>query len=96
MQDKRVGLRVSLRLGWWWGGENTYQWGHPLKEVDTLPVMDVVCLPALRVTGGKRYSQMSAHSPTPSSHGSRKLLQPSCLPEQFWEETWATEKNPSL
>lgn len=83
-----MGLRVSLWAGE--GEESTYQWGHPLKEVDTLSIIDVECLPALRVTGGKRYSQVSAHSLTPSSHGSPKLLQPSCPPEKFWEETWAT------
>lgn len=47
-------------------GEHTYQWGHPLKEVDALPIIDVVRLPALRGTGGKRYSQVSAHGPIPS------------------------------
>ena len=35
------------------GDQNTHQWGHPLKEVDTLHVVDVVSLPALRVTGEK-------------------------------------------
>ena len=35
------------------GDQNTHQWGHPLKEVDALPVVDVVCLPTLRETGEK-------------------------------------------
>lgn len=55
------------------GDQNTYQWGHPLKEVDALPIIDVVRLPTLRVTGETRYCQMSAHSPTPHF-----LMAPSC------------------
>lgn len=60
------------------GDQNTHQWGHPLKEVDALPIIDVVCLPALRVTG-EGYSQMSAHSLTPDS---QLLPPPSCSLEQ--------------
>lgn len=94
-KDARIeGDIESLALGWGWGGggqENTYQRGHPLKEVDALSIIDVVCLPALRVTGGKRYSQSGVcPPPDPLFYGSQKLFQPSCPPKQFWEETWAT------
>lgn len=48
------------------GRLGTYQRGHPLKDVDTLPVIDVVRLPTLRGTGGERGSQAPAHRlPTP-------------------------------
>lgn len=39
----------------------TYQWGHPLEEVDTLPVIDVVRLPAL---GGDPGRGTVRHTPT--------------------------------
>lgn len=35
------------------GDQNTYQWGHPLKEVDAVSIIDVVHLPTLGVTGEK-------------------------------------------
>lgn len=53
-------------LPWGGGGRlGTYQRGHPLEDVDALPVVDVVCLPALRGTHGERDSQAPAHRLTP-------------------------------
>lgn len=40
----------------------TYQWSHPLEEVDAVPVIDVVRLPALRGHTGKG---MSGTGPSP-------------------------------
>ena len=48
-----VGLVVYL---------GTYQWSHPLEEVDALPVIDVVRLPALRGHAGRG---MSGTGPSP-------------------------------
>lgn len=66
------------------GRLGTYQRGHPLKDVDTLPVIDVVRLPTLRGTGGERGRQAPAHRlPTPpavpSSYRGRSHGQPPAL-----------------
>lgn len=42
----------------------TYQWSHPLEEVDALPVIDVVRLPALREHAGRGISG-TGPSPAP-------------------------------
>lgn len=60
------------------GRLGTYQRGHPLKDVDTLPVIDVVRLPTLRGTGGERGRQAPAH----------RLPPPSCSEQLPWEESW--------
>lgn len=60
------------------GRLGTYQRGHPLKDVDTLPVIDVVRLPTLRGTGGERGGQAPAH----------RLPPPSCSEQLPWEESW--------
>lgn len=49
----------------WRGHPGTYQRGHPLEEVDALPIIDVVRLPALWETGGERGSQAPAYLRTP-------------------------------
>lgn len=43
----------DFRDSLWARDQNTHQWGHPLKEVDALPVVDVVRLPTLRETEEK-------------------------------------------
>ena len=48
----------------WWRCLDTYQWGHPLEEVDALPVIDVVRLPTLRGHMGRG---MSGTGPSPDS-----------------------------
>ena len=51
--EKRWGIpEFSLKVGV--GHPSTYQWGHPLKEVDALPIVDVVCLTALGAGGGRK------------------------------------------
>lgn len=46
MPDFSLGVGAGGCLG-------TYQWGHPLKEVDALPIVDVICLAALRGHTGR-------------------------------------------
>lgn len=61
MQNPEFSLKTER------GGHlGTYQWSHPLEEVDTLPIIDVVCLATLRGTYREGDSQASAHQPDPT------------------------------
>lgn len=54
-----LGMGVDGHLG-------TYQWGHPLEEVDTLPIIDVVCLATLRGHTGRRTVRHLPPHPDPT------------------------------
>lgn len=80
-------------MGWGMGAKKargTYQRGHPLEDVDTLAVIDVVCLTALRGQSGTGSGTLPF-----SEWGPYRCPNASCSLEQgrpclLWEQTWVT------
>lgn len=68
-----LGVGVGRRPG-------TYQWGDPLKEVDTLPIIDVVRLATLRGHTGRGTVRHLPPSLTPPFQMAQQL---SCRSPQF-------------
>lgn len=52
---------------------DTYQRGHPFEEVDTLPIIDIVCLATLRGHTGRGTVRHLLPSLTPPFQMARQL-----------------------